>query len=116
MAGEAQSQILTELGKLNAKLEGIDDKYELLRASINDTSTHIQKKIESINQTLMGNGDPSTGLVVRLTLLERAQESTAKKLDAENEARTWQKRATVGAFLSGVSALAVVLVKWLMKI
>lgn len=96
-----EAEVLQELTKINAKLEGINDKYELLATQSRDANAHTQQKIEGIYQLLRNDNDPSKGILIRLDRLEQ-----------EASRREWRVRV---ALTAAVAALFGVAKEWLLK-
>jgi hypothetical protein len=92
---EWSMRVLEELTTLNAQVESLDEKQELLRVGLEERFGHIEKKIEKANDLLSGNGTPEKGIIIRLDRLEQTEQR-----------RTWLLRSTVvsciGAIVSAV--------------
>mgnify|MGYP000299444625 CR=1 FL=1 len=101
-------KVLEELTILNSRVESLDEKQDVLRSGMEDRWSHIEKKLEKINELLMGNGTPERGLVVRVDRLERSNvedlDIRVDRLEQNESKRTWLLRACVVACLGAIGA------------
>jgi hypothetical protein len=109
---EWSQQVLKELAALNAKVETLDERQELLRVGMEERYAHIESKLEKMNVLLTGNGTPEKGLIIRVDRLERSNvddlELRVDRLEQTDSRRTWLLRsavvAAIAAFCSTVAS------------
>lgn len=103
-------QVLQQLVALNARVESLDEKQELLRSGIDERYTHIEKKLDKVNDLLNGNGTPEKGLVIRVDRLEQKGvddlDVRVDRLEQKENSRTWLLRTTVVACVGTIVATA----------
>lgn len=112
---EWSHKVLEELITLNNRCEQlkeeIDEKYELLQNGLEERYSHIEKKLEKMNELLTGNGTPEKGLVIRVDRLEQSNIDDlpirVDRLEQAEGRRTWLTRTTLVACIGAIVAQVV---------
>jgi hypothetical protein len=107
----SQNVILTELAKISTKLEGLEEKYDLLNSQIVAANQNVQSKIDAINQLLQA---PDSGLIVKITKHGIELERHNEKFRAIEDWKKWATRVFFGSFLTAVAGAVVFAVKKLL--
>ena len=79
-----QLEVLEQLTKLN-------DRYESLEKQMDLNYDRLDEKLGILSHIIVGNGDPSKGLVVRFDRIEQS-----------NERREWLNKTAVAAAIAAV--------------
>lgn len=87
------NHVLEELVKLNSKYESIREDYH-----------DLSERFDVLNKIISGNGDPTTGLILKLD-----------RLDQESKRRSSWTKAAIGASVTAIFGFVGMLIKSVMK-
>lgn len=110
---EWSHKVLEELVALNARVESLDEKHEMLRTGMTERFAHIENKIEKVSNLLNGNGSPEKGLIVRVDRLEQKDvadlDVRVDRLEQSEKKRSWLLKATI---MACIGAVATAIMTW----
>jgi hypothetical protein len=98
-------RVLEELATSNAN-------QEALVKEINSFKEATNKKLDTLTYMITGNGDPSKGILFRLTQVEQSQQSVDKIIQEDKDRRTWMFRTSLAACFTAIASLIVAVGKY----
>ncbi len=117
--GDWANEVLGKLDRLGFQYDSLQREIEKRFTDQSRTSAETKeelcKKLDTVNVILTGNGDPSKGLVVRMTMLEANVGDVEEKVEKDADRRTWAFRMVVGAGFTAVLSLIVAVGKFFVK-